>query len=417
MPARISDSDKKIFIETPPEKWTYTFITSLIGDHYDVVKNKVVPSKYTPQDIMILNANEYFNKEKVETTLGSFIFNKVVIEQSGVKDVTGYVNEVINKGVQKKLYSICTNARLDNVIDSKTLIKFLNLFENLGMRMNAELASSITPKTFKPLPNVVAKRDELFKKYEKELNKGDITKMVDIEQELIGLAKDTLKDDPGMMLYNSKANASFENNYKNMFITKGAVFDPATGTNKIIKNSFSEGLTKKNIPALATEIVSGAYPKAVDTAVSGYMSKRLLAFMQSTTVSDVEDCGSKGTLLTTIDDPVEYRFRWIIDNGKYVQLNNKNIGQYMNKTYPMRSPMFCAHRKICKRCIGGMPEKMNIKNIGLTCTIITGRFTNMSMKKFHDNTIKLFTVDPRDLLICIKHGGTHKPQVQKEMKK
>ena len=182
MPARISDSDKKRFIEIPPEKWTYTFITSLIGDNYDVVQNKVIPSKYTPQDIMTLNANEYFNKEKVETTLGSFIFNKVVIEQSGVKDVTGYVNEVINKGVQKKLYGICTNARLDNVIDSKTLIKFLNLFENLGMRMDAELASSITPKTFKPLPNVVAKRDELFKKYEKELNKGDITKMVDIEQ-------------------------------------------------------------------------------------------------------------------------------------------------------------------------------------------------------------------------------------------
>ena len=399
----ISDSEKKIFLEKPSKEWTYEYITSLVSDKYDKKTNKVIRSKYKANDTFTLNAGEYINKEKVETTLGSLIFNKIVVEPSGCSGILGYVNRVIDNGAYGDLTRALASAVLSGVISRDTMAKFLNLFENVGMRLHAALASSLTPNTFKPIPAVLKKRDELFKKYEKELSTGDTRasiKMAEIEAELIDMAQGILKNDPGMMMYASKANASFGNNYKNIFITKGAMYDPATGKTTIVKNCLAEGIEKETIPAFGTDLVTSSYSKAVDTAKSGYMSKSILAVMQSTMMDkDLYDCGSKATLKVKIENGNDYLYRFIVENGKLVQLTEKNIKSYEGKVVNMRSTCLCTSQKTCEVCTGSIPKKLEIYTIGLMSTMITGKFSNLSMKKFHDSTTKLTSIDINDLFL------------------
>ena len=401
----VGEIDKKLYLSK--NDWTYEFIVSIVGDSYDKTENKPIPSKYKLNEPVVLLPGEWHgNKETIKTTLGRLLFNKIVVEASGAHKLLGYINETIYKKTYEGLCNTLASAVLTNDISLEIMYKFLNYFENFFMRMHALVACSFTISTFKPLPQVMKKKDELFEKYKDELdesNPNNMIKMVEIENELLALAKDLLKDDPGMMLYNSKANASFENNYKNTFITRGVITDPSTGKNHIVKNCYAEGVEKKDIPAFATAIVTGSYPKAVGTATSGYLSKNILAIMQNVKVSDtLHDCGSKGTVEIQVNDPQAFLFKYVVENGKNVLLTPKNINQYAGKVVKIRSPLFCIGDKdggICEVCAGTQPKNLGIKNIGLTASIMSGKFTNLSMKKFHDATIKLHNIDINDIIM------------------
>ena len=79
---RINDEEKKYLLSLKPEDITYELGMSLFANHVEKRDGKVVevPSKFEPTDFFLLKAGEYFNKEDVETTVGSFIFNKFIIE-------------------------------------------------------------------------------------------------------------------------------------------------------------------------------------------------------------------------------------------------------------------------------------------------------------------------------------------------
>lgn len=401
----VSDADKKTYLNNT--NWTYEYLDGIVIDHYDQKNNKPIPSKYKLNEPLVLQPGEYHgNKEPIKTTLGRLFFNKIVVEASGANQILGYVNETVYKGTYEEMCNALTSAVLTKDIPLSVLYNFLNYFENFFMRMHAAVACSFTITTFKPIKKVMQKKEELFKKYEKELdesNPNNMIKMVEIENELIDMAKGMLKDDPGMMLYNSKANASFDNNYKNTFITRGVIPDPNTGKNHIVKNCYAEGVDKKDIPSFATAITSGSYPKAVGTATSGYLSKNILAIMQNVRISDtLHDCGSKQTVEIKINDPQAFIFKYIVEDGKNVLLTPKNINKYDGKVVKLRSPMFCIGDKdgcICEVCAGTQPKNLGIKNIGLTASIMSGKFTNLSMKKFHDATIKLHNIDINDIIM------------------
>ena len=64
----ISDKDKEFLINTDPSKYTYSFITSLIGDRYDPQTKKVIPSRFSTRDTFTLEANEYINTNSFNDT-------------------------------------------------------------------------------------------------------------------------------------------------------------------------------------------------------------------------------------------------------------------------------------------------------------------------------------------------------------
>ena len=140
----------------------------------------------------------------------------------------------------------------------KNMVKYLNKIQWLSMQFNSVFSGSFTMKTLKPLPSVMKEKKRLLNENRESLQKGDMTSAVKIEKQLVEMAKEELKDDPGMDLYNSGARGSFSNNYKNIAITKGPIYNPVTDKWDFVESSFMEGIKKHEIPIVANSVPAGA---------------------------------------------------------------------------------------------------------------------------------------------------------------
>ena len=204
--ARVSEADKQYLLSLKPEDVTYELGMELFADHVKKVDGKIVEvkSRFEPTDTFNLKAGEYINKEDIETTVGSFIFNKFIIEPKFAQFL-GYVNEVIDSDGLGSLESKLAKLLLDDKITTVDFGDYLDRIQWLGMQFHEPLAASFTMRGLKPIPKVVKRREELLKQNKEALEKGDIMVMSAIEKELVDLAKKEVSDDPSMDLYYSGA--------------------------------------------------------------------------------------------------------------------------------------------------------------------------------------------------------------------
>lgn len=249
-------------------------------------------------------------------------------------------------------------------------------------------------------------KKKLLKEHEEKLRSGDPRAGELVENELITKAKEVLKNDPGMDLYDSGARGSFGNNYKNINLIRGPVFNEATKKFDFIANSLMDGLRREDFSANSNTIVNGAYPKSVATKDSGYLGKELNATLQMERLDpDINsDCGTKFLLTVhlTKNNIHQYDYRYIMENGKLKCLTPDIIKNYAGQTVKMRSVMFCkgnAKGEKCAKCCGIYYHKTNKMFIGLQTGQIAGTLTNANMKKFHANLVKTAKIDPKTLLI------------------
>ena len=393
---------KNIILKMRPDDITRTFIQENFGNMYDEKSKKVLPSKFNTTDSITLKPNEYYNKEEIKTTLGRLVTNKFFFED-GLREIVGYVNEPITKKKLKKIDETIANALLDNKVDIATIKKYYNKQQWLGLSVHSILCSSFTPETIKPLPEVLKLKEELFKKYEEDLKgPNGVIYANKIETMLIEEAKKVLDKDPGMSLYKSGARGSFENNYKNMFIIRGPVYNNVTKRFDVLKNSFAEGIEKDNIPSYASQVISGAYPKAVGTRDAGYYSKKFFAVYQTTVLDEQgSDCGSKKYRLYHLTEKnySNVKYRWINDNGKLVCLTPEIAPKYYGKTVQMRSPLYCTQHNICSKCAGDLAYRMKLKNIGLTVPDIASTYLNRLMKAFHSAVVDIYEIKIDNMML------------------
>jgi len=401
----LTNEQKQFFLNLKPDDITAEFIETNFADRSIVDKEtkkfRVIPSKYKTYDTFTLEKGEYFNKEKITTNIGLFIYNKLIIEES-FSDIVGYINTPINAKTHSGIEDKLSKALLTDKITVEDMAKYLNRTQWLGYQFNSIFSGSFTMKILKPDANVIKLRDKLIKENKKELDDGNVVTAVKVEEEVKALARKEMKDDPGMDLYNSGAKGSFDNNYKNIAVMKGPVFNPTTGKWDMVQSNFMEGIRKEEIPSYGTAIITGAYPKAVGTQTSGYFSKQLTAAFQGIVLdAPGSDCGSKGYLEITITPWVkqDLMYRNIIENGKIVHLDETNIDKYMNKTVKLRSPMYCTSDNLCRVCAGSMYDKLGIDNIGLTASKVSSTMLNLNMKKFHNSTASIKKIDLKTITL------------------
>ena len=245
-------------------------------------------------------------------------------------------------------------------------------------------------------------RDKLYEENKEALAKGDAVVANKIEKQLIDMTKEELKDDIGLTLYTSGARGSFENNYKNLFLTRGPVYNPNTGGYQIIKRSYMEGLEKDDVPSYGTEVVNGAYPKAIGTAVAGYATKKFFAAYQSAVLDKRgSDCGTKAyrKTLITKKNYQKLMYRYIVEGNKLIMLDNSNIKSYIGKVVNLRSPLYCVGDKLCSKCAGDLYYRLGIENIGMSTSAIGSSLLKLLMKTFHDSSVKISEIDVNDILI------------------
>ena len=409
----ISKEEKQMLLDIGPDDITFSKLCNWFGDIKNVEKDgknvKANKSRFNCNDTMALTPNECpIVKEQIRTTVGRYIFNKLLILGPGFNNFMEYTNDVLVADNIKKLEKKIIAALLDDKITSKQMVHYIDTRNWLGLELHSVVTSSFSPKVLNVPPEVKALKEELLKKYEKEIADGDIKVVDSIAKQLIDKEMEVLKGDYGLDLYQSGARGSVGNHLKNMQLMRGAVYNTATGDYDIITNSLMDGLDKGDLSAHSNSIVVGSYARGIKTADSGYKTKELLATCSAEVLSSNKgsDCGSIRTLkrLITKDDANDFLYRYIVENGKLKMLDRDNINSYIGKVVNLRSPMYCKgvdgnQHVYCNICAGDYYYKLGKLNIGLLASTITGVTMKASLAKFHDSQVKFHEIDIDDMLI------------------
>ena len=258
---------KKLLLSLKKEDLTVGLITKLFSYTTKVTPEKTFDVKEPEIDTqwkMILAPGEFTNKEQVETTAGIFLFNKLLVE-GNLENVipNGYYNEVLTKKKFSAFLSMIANAIMSGKITIKpTVYNFLRDYEFWALKLVTIFSPSYTPAMVTPSKKLIDAKQKLLN----ENKNASTAEMVDIRNELLDVARDTIKGDPGKTLFDSGSRGSFDNDFGNMFVAVGPVENPVTGQFDFMKSNYIGGISKEDLVAAGNIIVNAEYPKAIGTA-------------------------------------------------------------------------------------------------------------------------------------------------------
>lgn len=398
----ITDKEKEELLALPPDPKVIDkpLLDSYFADRYDAVQKKVIPSRFNTYDTFTLKKGESFNNKDVLVNVGLFIFNKYLIEKN-LSQIVGYVDTAVDSKKLNKIIDEVSSALLMDKITEAVFIEFMDSLCELAFSMNTEICSSMTLKSIEPLPKVVKRKEELLKKYSKEIAEADLPTVLAIEKELVQLSREELGDDPSLELYDSGARGSFDGGYKNAMIMQGAMFNTAKGEWQVLTKSLADGIGKEEIPILANSVVAGSYPKAISTGECGYLTKQLGAGNQNIVQDYSKDCGTKGYMEVDLsDDNYKYfELQYMMENGKPVLLTPDNKKDKIGKKVKFRMPSYCTGDQICNICGGAKYKSLDIQTIGTTTGRISNSMLNARMKAFHSSAVKVHVLEPESIFI------------------
>ena len=394
----VNEVTKKYFLSLKPEQLGIKMQTHLFGRTADPKTKKINEPRYNVTDRVKLKANEYINTADVDTTLGRIVFNKICIENY-IKDIIPdhYWNIPLNKGGVKKLFGLVAEAVKYGRLSTEAAWKWEKAIEFYSLKAAVIYNASYNADLLNPRKDLIKKRDE-FVKNNPNATTADYA---DFEKQITSEANDKLRSNPGIGLYDSGARGEISDQYKNISIMIGPVYNPATSQMEPVNTNFIEGFNKEDLPKAGNMLISAAYPKSCATADSGYITKQYYAAFQSIYVDDEgTDCGTKSYINVYLTDKNfgKYEFQYIMENGKPVMLSQDNKSKYVNKFVKMRSPMCCISKNVCNICVGQFPYITGIKNMGITFATIPNSAVNDGMKKFHKSAIQMDDVDVNTLI-------------------
>ena len=351
----------------------------------------------------LINSHSIYTKVRFKgfnTTLGRVIFNEVIFNH--IKDYT-FKNETFTSGKCRKLFNdYVSKYLLTKKITSEEFKFALDKYHDLAFGLCDIVASATTlSMLIKDDPVWNKKQEELRKKY--NIDKEDFNDPVDMakyEKEMVEFAKTHYKDDDMYNVYESGAGPKWGVDFKNMKVGLGTQPIPGTTEVSIIKNSLKEGITTEDVMKAANSGSIGAIARGINTQDSGYKVKKMVAAFQSTFIYR-GDCKCKKYHPIKDNNPQDLLGRTILDKGKEILIDESNINTYLGKVNMKRTPMKCKSNNggYCSACAGVMPLDISGSdriNIGLFISEIGSELSNKSMKKVHDLTQKMFTIEDLD---------------------
>lgn len=396
--SRITDQKlKDILLNIQEQDIKSSFIYNLFGEFkgkcqcnpYDLLD--IPPGYYGPEGKK--------NKNSFVTTVGIWIFNKFFIEKE-LFNIFGYINEIIDGDKLEDMNQTLTYALMEDKIDTGILKRYL-MKTQLTMQFVTVLSPNYNEAILTVSKVIDKKKEELIKKYKKEIENGDTVIAQQIEDELIAYAKEVLKDDPSMDSFLSGARSNIHNNFKNMFIWKGATKDPNPDSKqayRIATSNYMEGIKREEYSLYCNSGIEGAYSRGKKTEDGGYLENLVtMAYQDIILDADGTDCGTNRYVedIITPGNLNRYIYNNIIgSNGRLIELNSDNAKNYFGKKVKMRMAYLCPHEKPCNACAGNFFRKLGIKNVGLTEMQVMSIYKNKAMKAFHDSTVAVVEMDP-----------------------
>lgn len=363
--------------------------TSVFMECFGSFNGKV---RFNTYDIMTVPPKSYHNnKNAFTTTVGSWFFNKGCIDYPGLFDELGYFNDPFTKKAYGALKDKLSMAILEDRVTTQQFKQWIMCMQKF-MNYSTVICSTTSEDMLLISKKIEPKKKELCKKYEKELAAGDAYIASKIEDELLQYCEETLKDDPAWDNIKAGAGADLGNNFKNMYVMKGAQKDPdPTKGYNIIKSCYSEGVSKEDYAAMANSLAAGPYARARKTAIWGYEEKKfLLAFQHIKLGPKGSDCGTKRTITVKLNSSNMrmLMYSYIVDGNKLVRLDSTTMDKYKDKTVKIRFSSLCKNEHICNKCAGDLYYLLEATNVGTATPQMASAVKNIMMKSFHDSTEK-----------------------------
>lgn len=342
-------------------------------------------------DTFQLNPGEIINcKEEMTTTVGRFLLNYLLLVHP-FQDKIPYQNSVFDLGY---IDTIVAKGMLDESIPVSAYKQYVNNLYFIG-HFTELCVPTYTRKSLTTDPNVRKVKQELMEKYKDKLNDPNV--IMEIENTLIAMDKNYLKDDEVMRFYGPLGDKPFNISRKKMYLTVGGVeeFSKTTGNFVFIPNSLSEGMTAETMPAMANETRKGSFNRGDQTKLGGALTKGITRVLQDLTVSE-QDCHTTRGLTVDFSKYKIGRYigSYIQDGSNWVLLTEQNMEKFVGKTCLVRSPMYCqAQHGLCYMCMGDIYAKKNAKHLALDAVDITSTFTTDALKSMHGTKISTYQID------------------------
>jgi len=316
------------------------------------------------QDIVL--GTYLFSKKELENFIDSKYLNKIEKQHIGGKELTSILNDIVLNEkpfyVMKIIDDIKKNSLEKSTMEGFTLS--LDDFEvDEEIKEFKKEFENLDGKDKKQMKNFITKQKSLDKK----LKKRNTSYALFIE---------------------SGARGSWDQ-AKQIFVCRGFVADIYNNVIPIfLKNSYMDGLTKKEFFASCFGTRKGLVDTAVSTGDSGYLTRQLIYSSSHISLSETAvDCGTKDTLEVTVEDEKFLNSilgRVYIDENGEKKIVKKDDVELIGKTINMRSPIFCKSEKICKTCYGNLSNLIHSNDIGIIATQAVGeRTTQLVLRTFH----------------------------------
>ena len=382
---------------------------TVVGYYEDKLKNSwLVPLQADNNNALINIYDEfeldnsmienYTDNTKVKTTVGRFMFNMCILVLPFGEKIK-FINKTTNGNVESEVSELYLDGKIDLTKYGPDEItphdKFMNNYFFLPS-ISDVIITVFTEHALKTSKEAIRVRDELMTKYKDQLSDPLIGSM--IEDACIAEDKKYMKNDASYGFFGSESK-KFNVHRKRQYLIGGIQepFGKDTPGRDFITSSLCEGWKKEEFAMYANDFRNGAYSRGVETAKGGEASAFLLRIFQNTMIT-TKDCNTTSTLkyFVTSELAKDLIFRYIVENGKLVQLNNDNISKYIGKEINLRSVQYCqAKPGCCTICTGDLYHRLQTKAFGMIALDVGKTIMMASMKAMHG--IKLTTMTIVDL--------------------
>lgn len=378
---------------------TRSLIVELFSNR--MVGGKMVPPRFPIEEVFLLKKGKLPNVPMdIQTTVGRYFFNMFLIAPF-FEDKIPYQNKTLRDDELKDLQQQIIDEILEGTIEPAAMGRFHDRFEWLK-GYTSLFTISIDPEMRYMSSSIKALKKKLIAENQDVIIANDRVGYVDkIEKPLLAAAMQEMGDKPGFRPYALGGKPKFGNNYKNMVIDVGPIFDPISGEYVVSTASFGEGIPPEEFHYYANTLVKASYDRGVSTQVGGEMTKQLFSALQTVRFEKDSDCGTTKYRTITMDKKNyrTYLYNYMIGRGgQLILLTPKVIKDYLNVPIKIRSAIYCRGINYCNVCMGDLFRRMGITNVGLSATRVTSTVLNLALKSMHDISVKTIEVNPFDYI-------------------
>jgi len=358
------------------------------NDYVKLTADWIIPDAFKPKEDY-LKIYETF-KNEVKANLDKPDANKIIkkLIEKHILD-----NKIIPK------YPL-TKKNIANLVD-KMWRKFDNtefiyrywILMQAGFFLSSFKPSGFSPESLKLPKQFVIEKEKILGKYN-EMAKKDKDKAITwVDKEFDKLTDRVIdyweKEGVNVVdIVRAKARGSSAD-IRKMLVAVGLSITSAGTINDVILTSQIDGLEQTQFFNYTSQAIQALYAKSAETAVPGYLSRKLSTIAEPVVLSKIKDCGSKKYLeVEILDDNILTALDGRMTHDK--KIIDGNDDKWIGKKVKLRSSLYCkAKDGLCETCYNPtFVKNLGLKpgaRIGLMATTNLGdkALVNLTLKKSH----------------------------------